>query len=273
MLSVKTILKCYLNEGATEPINCILDDNTRAVVKYPNNNQGNLVLINEYLAYKIAEAINISTPSYGLCLLDENSVSSSEFKSQQNSYNIIKKNNYGICFYSSFIPNLIPLRPTFARKISNPDGFQKMIIFDHLIYNRDRHNENVGICLDDMKFYAIDHSHSFKNRLYETTCIWEEKDFMNGIELKDYNSTDILESNKEVYDTMWSTKAFNKKIALEQSYEIQKILTENFIRNIINSLPSSWSEQIKTTDLIALEKYINYRIIHLPDIINVISNH
>lgn len=241
-----------------------------AVVKYPNNNEGPLVLINEFVAYKIAEAMNINIPSCGLCTLNSDSNFGPEFQTQQELNNIITKDNYGICFCSSYIKMAIPFKPSFARMVCNIEDFQKIVLFDHIIYNKDRHEGNILLCTNDMKIYVyiIDHSHIFKNQ-----CIWDRYSFSQGIEDNDYKDNDILIANQTIYNAFWKIKAFNKENALKQSQTIQSILTKDFIRDIIDSLPQPWCKEVNPKDLIALEGYINYRIIHLPDIINIISNH
>ena len=46
---------CYdMKLGSTEPKFAILDDDTQVVVKLYNGPEGNLVLFNEYLCYRMA---------------------------------------------------------------------------------------------------------------------------------------------------------------------------------------------------------------------------
>lgn len=246
-------------------MHCQLNNGALAVVKYPNNIEGPLVLINELLSYKIARAIGVKTPDCGICILDARASFGNEYQDQINSNDEIKINedNYGICFYSEYIPYTIPLNPTFVKRLSNLDDFQSMIIFDHIIYNKDRHNGNILVDASKMIFYAIDHSHVFKNE-----CIWDALAFKQGINEKDYNDDTIIKNNLETYKWIWKEKKFDQSLAKEQIQNFSSILTSKFISDIISQLPENWVNGIPKKDIEWLEKYLNYRIDNLENIVN-----
>ena len=262
------INKCYAEYAATCPIHCNLNDGTMAIVKYPNNLEGNLILFNEFISYKIAEVIGLKVPSFGICELDGRAAFGNEYASQiksDSNAEIITSDNFGICFYSEFIRNTMPFKPFFIRDLSNLENFQLMIIFDHIIYNKDRHPGNILISPVENIFYAIDHSHVFKNQ-----CIWDSISFEQGIASNDYCDKDIVELNSDTYESIWRTKKFDIQLAKKQAEEIQSILTPRCISDIINQLPKEWFSYISLTDLKSLEKYLNYRILNLQSVIDTI---
>lgn len=83
---------CYnINLGSTEPKFAILDDGTQVVTKLYNGPEGNLVLFNEYLCYRLAILLDIPMPRSGICILD----SSSEIQDEK----LASIHNYGKAFF------------------------------------------------------------------------------------------------------------------------------------------------------------------------------
>ena len=260
LLKINNIIKQYEWEnGTTEPILCDLSDNTRAVVKYPNNPEGNLILFNEFVGYEIAKAINLPTPQCGVCQLD----SSSCFSINNH---IINENNFGKCFYSTFLESSIPLKSeNIFCKIENAIDFYNMIVFDHIVYNIDRHPGNILVCLKKpIKFYTIDNSHIFKNQ-----SIWDRYTFLRGMETNDYCDEKICDFNKDTYGSFFRFQVFDRSILLHYIRAAQDVLTDEKIHTIIASTPQEWI--LVKEDVMMLEKYLNYRISHLEHIIEIVE--
>lgn len=264
---VDKIISCYLETGSTLPLLCVLDDGTQAVVKYLNNCGGNLVLINEYLSYKIAMAIYLNVPQSGFCILDNKYTPSEEFIKLQTCEDVnLLSDNYGIGFYSRFISQGVPMSFGLVPNISNLDDFYRMVLFDHLIYNKDRHPGNIIVSLNKpIRFFAIDHSHVFKNQ-----TIWDQYAFKQGIKNDDYKDLDILQLNKEVYDYFLSSLSIDNEKLLSLKNEIKDCLSAEFYSDIIKELPEEWLSCLSKEDIIALESYLNYRTEHLDEICDLI---
>lgn len=96
---------CYnMNLGSTDPKFAILEDGTQVVTKLYNGPEGNLVLFNEYLCYRLAILLDIPMPRSGVCILD----SSSEIQDAE----LATSHNYGKAFFQNIcqrLQNYFPL--------------------------------------------------------------------------------------------------------------------------------------------------------------------
>ena len=71
--TVNTILSIYkVDAGCTCPVLVKLDNESRAVLKYPRNPQGMVVLLNEYITGHLAKVIGLTTPNFGIAVVDDN---------------------------------------------------------------------------------------------------------------------------------------------------------------------------------------------------------
>lgn len=140
-----------------------------------------------------------------------------------------------------------------------------MILFDHVIYNKDRHVGNILIDLKSKTFYAIDHSHVFKNQ-----SLWDSITFSQGMSENDYADKIIVEYNSDTYKPIWQIKKFDENLAKIQADEFKSILTPNLINDIISQLPDEWNGFATQKDLSALVEYLNYRISNLQNIVQTI---
>lgn len=264
---VNQIVHCYSDNASTEPILCVLNDGTQAVVKYPNNLEGNLTLINEYLAFRIASQVGLDIPGCGICELDEAHSVSEEFsqylKCEDCSFS---ECNYGTCFYSSFVERIVPLTFGIVPYVTNKENFYTMVLFDHLVYNKDRHRGNLLICTDKpVRYFAIDHSHIFKHE-----AIWDRYQFAQGVAAKDYLDKTILEYNDEVYSYFFSCMDINEQLLYNVCLSMKKELTADFYHRIITDIPPEWCKGDMLKDFEALESYLCYRTEHLEEIANLI---
>ncbi len=99
-----------MNIGVTEPKYALLDDGTQVIVKLAQGPEGNLVLFNEYVCYRLAILIGLPMPYCGICVMDENT---EVFDSS-----IASSKNYGHAFYSTYMPKTTKLLPSIDSIIS-----------------------------------------------------------------------------------------------------------------------------------------------------------
>lgn len=79
------------------------------------------------------------------------------------------------------------------RYVSNTDSYEKILLFDHLIYNKDRNKGNLLIYFGkgDKLLYIIDHTHVFKNQ-----TIWDQNCLRQGMIENDFKDLEILNENR-----------------------------------------------------------------------------
>lgn len=246
--------------GITEPKFAVLEDGTQAVVKLANGIEGNLVLFNEYICYRMALLLDIPMPQSGCCIMDESTEVLEE--------GIANSSNYGYAFFSTYMPKTTKLIPSIINMMENKEDFIKILLFDHIIFNRDRNEGNllVRFYKNNISLKAIDHSHVFINQSF-----WDSICLERAIAENDLLSTEILEYNNRLYDMFFSNVPVTKEKLNGEIYRFKNKINRDTIKNIVNSAPDEWKPKQKDID--ALVKYIMYRVDNLDVIKSVILNY
>lgn len=252
---------CYnINLGSTEPKFAILDNGTQAVVKLYNGPEGNLVLFNEYLCYRIAILLDIPMPKSGVCILDE----SSEIQDS----NLTSSENYGKAFYSEYMPKVTKLVPSIIGKMRNKDDFVKILLLDHVIFNTDRNPGNllVRFCKDDISLKVIDHTHVFINQ-----ALWDCNCLRRAMKENDLTDTKVLEYNSYLYEMFFQNFSISKEMLENESLLFKNKINRDTIMKIIECSPDEWKP--KPRDIDELVEYILYRVNNLDVIISTIMTY
>ena len=246
--------------GSTKPKFALLDDGTQVIVKLSNGPEGNLVLMNEYLCYRMAILLDIPMPKSGICIMDKNT--------EIIDINIASSVNYGYAFYSTFLPKTTKLVPSIINLMKNKEDFIKILLFDHIIFNSDRNEGNllVQFYKNNITLKVIDHSHVFINQ-----AIWDARCLETAIKENDLLNTRVLEDNKLLYNMFYTNISITREILEEQSLFFQKILNHDTIEKLIETIPKEWKPS--SNDIKALIKYLDYRIKNLNVIVSTILNY
>jgi len=150
-------------------------------------------------------------------------------------------------------------------RIANKEDFHKLILFDHLVYNKDRNRGNLLVTSGKIiQMYIIDHTHVFKNQ-----AIWNKNDLQMGMASDDFNDHEILDSNQQIYDLFWEYLNKDKNILLRIAQEFKIKLQLKDLEDFINELPEAW--RISNDDATALKEYLIYRLSHLEQICTIIT--
>lgn len=255
-------VSCLLDEigaGVTKPINALID-NSRVVVKLRNNDESSRVLINELVSYQIAEKLNLPIPNYGIGQIDKYT----ELKTS------INDNQLGKCFYTERIDNVTSLvdnKKLIQNYIANKSDFLKIILFDNLIYNKDRHKGNIlmntGFKSKNNCIYIIDHTHVF-----DLGPMWNKNQLCNRIRELDYKNKQVMEYNKETYKILVDRDNLSLDTLLNEANIFKNVLTSDIIYGMIENIPKEWD--MDEWDKTMLFNYINYRVMYIDDICKVI---
>lgn len=253
------IVQKDIGTGTTNPKFAVLDNDEQVIIKLYNGIQGNLVLFNEYICYRLARLLKINMPISGICYVDN----STELLN-----NDVKEENFGYGFYSTYLGKAAIIFETIIPLIENKEEFFTMLLFDHVIFNTDRNWGNLLVQYYKNKILLniIDHTHVFINQ-----SIWDSQCLERGIEENDYISTQILEENQYLYDMFFRNLGYNKEKVKQLVLYFKEIITYDKLNQIIQEVPSSWLPTNK--DVNTLIKYILYRIEHLDDIRTMIENY
>ncbi len=247
-----------IGNGCTDPLDASLSSGERVIIKPFNNNQGNLVLVNEYISYRLCRELDIPIPEAGIAIIDEKTVYLCE-------ETVLSEDNYGYCFYSQRIDKVAVINRAIIPRISNINDFYKIILFDHLVYNKDRNRGNLLVTSGkNIKLYAIDHTHVFKNQ-----AIWDKNCLQMGMTGSDFKDRDIIESNQWIYSLFWEYLNWEPAILLQHAHEFKTRINDMVLEKIINQLPETW--QIPEEDAKALQEYLIYRLDYIEEMCNMIS--
>lgn len=248
-----------LTNGCTNPVKGRLNTNEIVIAKVFNNEQGNLTLVNEYISYKLALALRLPVVKSGICLYNTSTIDSN---------NCISFDNYGPCFYSTYLEKSAPLKVGIIRLLSNIDTFYSLLLFDHIIYNKDRNIYNLLTTYTkaDISFRLIDHSHVFKNE-----TLWDANCFKIGMSEFDIYDTDILTSNHEMYSMFLQSMSFEKEKLYNVSKIFKETITSSMLNSIICEIPIEWN--LRKTDSSALVEYLLYRLENITSICDMICKH
>lgn len=246
--------------GITEPKYAVLDDGTQAVVKLSHGPEGNLVLFNEYVCYRLAILLDIPMPQCGICVMDE--------KTEVFDPDIASSDNYGYAFYSTYMPKTTKLLASVIRLMKNKECFIKILLFDHIIFNKDRNEGNllVGFYKDNILLNAIDHSHVFING-----AIWDSGCLKTAMKENDLLSIEVLKNNERLYGMFFRNLSITKAALEQESVNFKNRITYDVIKKFVEECPQEWRPMKENEDV--LVEYIMYRINHFDVIISTILNY
>lgn len=256
---VLEILGIYkMDAGCTCPIRVKLDNDIRAVLKYPRNPQGMIVLLNEFITGHLASSISITCPNFGIATIDNNVAVGGEMPCNTNS-SIYS----GLGFYSEYIPKTIPASSRTLKHAVNLHETSRIVLLDHIIKNSDRHEGNLLLTANSQSpmIYAIDHTHAFGDPDWNIT----------SLSLNDAESPYVWRENESVYNMLIGAGApFTPEQLNTECQFIQNRITEESLSGIFASIPTEWVEAVGQENISHLRKYIMNRVHNLERICNVI---
>lgn len=259
---VESILS-KVGSGVTDPLNGMINNN-HAIIKTINNDEGNRVLANEIVCYRIAKALNLPIPDGGICCIDKYTQIDQEVE--------FPKDRYGKGFYTyrlDRVTNIVNSPLLISKYIRNKNDFLRIILFDHLIYNKDRHKGNLLMDIvnkGNNKIYIIDHSHVFN-----LGPLWDECQLSRMIKEEDYKSTEIMEYNEGVYYLLLQSINLSIDVLIKEAKDFKNMINDEFLQNAIKEIPEEWN--IVKNDRIMLFNYIKYRLDNIENICEVIYNY
>lgn len=258
IIEVEEVLD-IIEQGFTMPVKCRLMNGMNTIVKYMKNPGGQQVLLNEWVGSNIADIIGLTIPEYGICDLTEKVIENTNYNEE------IDIRNAGLAFYTKYYSKAIPaISMGMLASVSNKET-EKIILFDHLVNNNDRHNGNL-LC-DISKgatLYVIDNSHIITSEP-KVPFVFEE-----AIKNSEILSNRIIKTNGDVYDLLSYTIGYNENKVRECADEIRELLSQRMIEEIKKSIPICWIDSIGKEKTEQLFEVLNKRILLIDEIAEMI---
>lgn len=220
------------------------------VAKVMDDNLEHKHLVNEFVCYHLAVLLGIPIPQANLIRIDESMINSvPELKERKIMCTLL----FGSKMIERSVQNITPPYLEIARNI---EDIPSIILFDQIIYNNDR-ADNDGNLLFDLKskmIVAIDHSHVFKDGL-----IWDEHTLQSLNDEKNY----LIDNFHGKYYKMLQ-RFVRGNDPFSKIKNKLKTLDPNSISFIVDSIPVEWG--ITELESESLKNFLNHRIDNVKEI-------
>lgn len=222
-----------IEQGTTMPVRCRLKNGMNVVVKYMRNPAGQQALVNEWIGSNVADIIGLTIPEYGICNL------SKEVIQRTNNNEEIDVRNAGYAFYTKEYSKTIPVFPRGMLSSVKNHETEKLILFDYLVNNNDRHDGNLLCDISNgATLYSIDNSHIITE---EPKIPFDLEEALDDAKIL---SNGILCTNRYIYELLCTEVGYNESEIRRCASKIKEILTANVWLEIKNSIPYEWYHSV-----------------------------
>lgn len=255
-------LKYPIGNGTTKPIVGVAGGRYY-VIKTINNSQGNKVLVNELVSYLIATRLRLPIPNAYLCIIDRNTIIDKNVMDMED----FSEDCFGIGFCSEYIEKSTVISSSRMIKLASNynDVIPKIMLFDHIIHNKDRNRGNILLTTNKNKkeLMLIDHSHVFN---LET--LWDSISLRQKIEAHDFNDLSIMEGNAYLYSKFKEVCPVDIITMQKNLVYFKEIMTNDLFKEVVEYVPEVWEndkEELKT-----LSDYLIYRFDNIETFAQII---
>lgn len=232
----------------------MLNNNVDAVVKYPRNRFGTVVLVREWIGSCIAKLLGVSVPDFGVCYLSESVILESDFADPDFGY--LTADNAGYSYYSVLLPSGVPIQREWLRK-HNTHDLAIIVIYDYVLNNCDRHEGNILQLINDSnRVVCIDNSHIITDKNDNSPNFSEY--------LTDNKINDIIfyHKDKELYN-LFLKDISDTELAQLGNQAIIK-LSDDKLQEIKDTIPTEWQLQVGKETIDGLINVIGKRVKAIP---------
>ena len=209
------------------------------IVKFSNNKLGSKVLVNELLAARMGELLELCFPPGGIIEITKDTI-------MRNRRLLSSKVLPGQHFASEFLRGAEYVGRHNLPFAINKEQMAGVILFDHMFYNLDRTWNRKNLIMrrekEGPKIYAIDNSHLFRQGRW--TSEWLEK-LEDGVNINSRRSFGLLLKHYLYPEDFF---AFADKI---------KEIDDKEIEHLVDSIPAEWLPN--TNERFSLKTFITKR--------------
>lgn len=231
MLYAKEYLR-PIGIGVTKPHLIRADDNKLYVVKLKNNKLGIKVLINEFLAGRLGDRLDLCFPKSDVMMLTDDFIK----KSRRLRHLKVKA---GLHFASEYLQRSRFLQRSDLSVAENKHEFAGVILFDHVMQNEDRtlNSRNMLVRRENRtyKMYAIDNSHLFGSGRWRNERLLDLVNVVHMNKRRAYGS--LIRHYLCADDFAQYVKRFSE-------------ITPEEIYQLVNEIPTEWLDDEETRQLI-----------------------
>ena len=247
-----------IEQGTTMPVRCRLENGDNVVVKYMKNPMGEKILVNEWIGTNIADFIGLTVPEYGICDFTLEAIK------HTNENEEINELNAGKSFYTKDYSKSLPIIRGMLNRVENRET-EKIILFDHLVNNKDRHDGNLLCNISKgARLLVIDNSHIITDEPHHPFIISEALDEAYIL------SNDILLKNQSIYDSLCFEVGYSEDKLMEYATEIKYSLTNDILEDIRQRIPVEWVNVLGETRVNQLFEVLNKRLSLIENIAKMI---
>lgn len=248
-----------IEQGTTMPVRCRLKNDMNVIVKYMKNPAGQQALVNEWIGSSIADIIGMTIPEYGICNLSKEVIQNTNFNEE------IDHRNAGYAFYTKDYSKTIPAFTTGVLSSVRNHETEKIILFDHLVNNNDRHNGNLLCDISNgATLLAIDNSHIITEEPKRIFILEEALDAQNIL------SSKIMDINRDIYELLCTQVGYSEEKLIKYASNIASLLTEEVLLEIKDTIPKEWCDSLGSERVKQLFAVLRKRTAMINDIAEMI---
>ncbi|WP_340023933.1 HipA family kinase [Paenibacillus sp. FSL K6-1096] len=245
-----------IQSGFSRPHLILCTDGQFYILKLRSNPQGNMVLVNEIISYRLALLLDLPVPKGEVILLEEHFISQTPQLQTANA-------QAGLHFGSLFIPDSVNL--THGTDLSRVDNIVKaadIILFDYWVNNNDRHLFNGA-------------STNLLVTNSGTPHLWmiDQANILNGPHWDEHS----IIAHQPYISTYWG-EVYQKFVPyLDQEFPFKNSLpnyenlNSSVLTEVVSDLPQEWGFPAQSGH--ALVNYLLSRLTLLPRAIEAVHIH
>lgn len=214
--------------GVTVPQLIRADDDNVYVVKLKNNRLGMKVLVNEFIASRLGNMMELCFPASDMITLTDEFINSSKRLTRM-------KVIAGLHFATYYLRSSKYVHHYHLHAVTNKKEFAGVMLFDHLLHNADRtlNGKNMLIRreIDGYRMYAIDNSHLLGSGRWEKESL---RVMINGVKL----------NKRRAYGTL--LRHYLQESDFMPYVEKFEAITKQQVDQIVDDIPEEWLSDIET---------------------------
>ena len=244
-----------LGNGCTVPYVVWCNDGRKYVVKFPGNPNGSKALINELIASRLCEYLNLPIMEYQLIAVKRDNYR----ESIDSDIEPIEGTAFGTV-YNDYL--LTVLNSGEIRRASNSYDAIKILVFDLLIGNYDRNKGNLMINPQTKKVIMIDHTH-----IFNLGVIWDSCQ-LKRLEQESFDVTKLHPFN---YNNIINALVRNDQFYFELNNFVDRVknIDRGFVKEILDGIPRDWD--ISNQEKIAITDFIVNRFKRVDEILELLN--